>query len=186
MKSTRWLTVMIVTSSAVLMSQGLWIKAKAELAQWLLQEAWQQTLQDGGVHKPWAWADHWPVARLSVPAMQSELIVLSADSGHALAFAPGHNSRSALPGQPGVVVISGHRDTHFRFLQDLPVATEVIVETAHSRQRYRVVGSRVVNVNETRIDVATQSQQLMLVTCYPFDALRSGGPLRYVVIADKV
>ena len=27
-------------------------------------------------------------------------------------------------------------------------------------------------------------ERLLLVTCYPFDALVPGGPLRYVVVAD--
>ena len=29
----------------------------------------------------------------------------------------------------------------------------------------------------------TQQSMLSLVTCYPFDALEAGGPLRYVVTA---
>ena len=66
------------------------IKAKAWLAPILIQQAWEQTLLSGGeAVKPWPWADTWPVARLWVPALGVERLVLAGDSGNALAFGPG-------------------------------------------------------------------------------------------------
>ena len=43
---------------------GVWIHAKAVLAQILLERAWQQTRDGGERVRPWPWADTWPVARL--------------------------------------------------------------------------------------------------------------------------
>ena len=169
--------------ASVLLINGSWIHIKAQVAQWLLQDAWQQTQLDGQVHKPWKWADHWPVARLSVPDLHISQIVLQGDSGNVLAFAPGHNSRSAAPGDSGGVVISGHRDTHFSFLEKLKQGQRVIVETPAGTYQYRVTHSQVVDARQTRIDVTAASNQLLLVTCYPFDAPLAGGPLRYVVTA---
>jgi sortase A len=149
----------------------------------LLQDAWQQTQQDGQVHKPWKWADHWPVARLSVPDIHLDQIVLAGDAGNVLAFAPGHNSQSARPGEPGTIIISGHRDTHFRFLQYLNDGQSVAVETSHGIFNFTVTTKQVVNVNETRVDIGAGINQLLLVTCYPFDSPLAGGPLRYVITA---
>ncbi len=181
-----WIIRVLMFAGFLLLLKGAWIPLKAVAAQWLLQDAWQQTLQDGGVHKPWPWADHWPVARLVVGSQGIDQIVLSGDSGHVLAFAPGHNVQSPLPGQAGTVLISGHRDTHFRFLKDLQAGTLVDIYTVTAHSRYRVRSTQVVDSTRTGIDVQSLDRQLVLVTCYPFDALISGGPQRFVVTADEV
>src|SRR5690606_26269675 len=49
------------------LGQAAYIKAKAELAQVLLERAWSKTLQDGKPHKAWAWADMWPIAKIEFP-----------------------------------------------------------------------------------------------------------------------
>jgi len=70
--------------------QGAWIEAKAWLAQALIGRAWAKTLAGHRNVKPWPWADTWPVARLSVPALGIERYVLAGTSGAAMAFGPGH------------------------------------------------------------------------------------------------
>lgn len=127
-----WLRVLAVALAAVGVWQvghGAWIYAKALLAQQLLQRAWVRTLAGDSHVKPWPWADTWPVARLRVPAHGVDLIVLDGVSGRTLAFAPGLASGSARPGAPGTAIISGHRDTHFRFLEHLEPGDEIIVDT---------------------------------------------------------
>jgi sortase A len=175
-----WLLMVL---ACALLINGSWIHIKAQVAQWLLQDAWQKTQQDGGIHKPWKWADHWPVARLMVAHLQVDQVVLEGDSGNVLAFAPGHNARSASPGSHGTIVISGHRDTHFSFLRHLQPGQMVELQTPSGKRRYRISGSQVVDVNTTRINVGSGINQLLLVTCYPFDAVVAGGPLRYVATA---
>lgn len=162
---------------------GVWIHAKAHLAQYLLQRAWARTLDGERDARPWPWADTRPVARLRVPAHGIDLIVLDGVSGRTLAFAPGHASGSPAPGAPGTAVISGHRDTHFRFLAALRAGDEIVVETpGRPPSRFRVVDTAVV---DSRVAVlrAADGPALALLTCYPFDALRAGGPLRWVVTA---
>ena len=74
----------------LLIGQGLWIHAKAMLAQILLERAFAETLATGHVVKPWSWADTWPIARIDVPRLGQHAIVLHGSSGQALAFGPGH------------------------------------------------------------------------------------------------
>lgn len=162
---------------------GLYIKAKAEVAQILLERAWQQTLTNGQPHKAWPWADAWPVAKLEIPALRKSHIVLSNTSGEALAFGPGHLLGSPLPGGHGTMVIAGHRDTHFSFLRELESDDVVTIATADGTvRRYIVDGVDIVDSTHTQIDPGAETG-IALVTCYPFDA-RERGPLRYVVFAS--
>jgi sortase A len=161
------------------------IKAKAWLAPLLIAGAWHKTLLSGGAAvKPWPWADTWPVARLRAPAQDVDLLVLAGDSGNALAFGPGHTLASAQLGSNGLAVIGGHRDTHFAFLQQLQTGDVLQLQLPSGELRqYRVQGARVLDADRELLPAIGGSEQLLLVTCYPFDALFAGGPLRYTVSA---
>jgi len=113
-----------------------------------------------------------------------DLIVLAGASGRTLAFAPGHMSASAMPGEVGNAVIAGHRDTHFQFLKDVQLGELVKIESSTGfRHLYKVVGVDIVDSRKGSLLLDTEVAMLSLVTCYPFDARESGGPLRYVVTA---
>lgn len=166
---------------------GLWIYAKATLAQVLIKQAWANRLAGDGSDKPWPWADTAPVARLVVPARDIDQIVLAGASGRTLAFGPGHMDGTAAPGEAGLSVITGHRDTHFRFLETLAPGDELLLtDTAGVRHRYRVSDGRVIDSTTTGLSLDGTAARVALVTCYPFDAVRPGGPLRYVVFANAV
>jgi sortase len=111
----------------VLIGQGVWIHAKALLAQVLLERAFAQTLATGTDVKPWSWADTWPVARVEVPRLHKSAIVLAGSSGQALAFGPGQVERTPQAGESGTAIYSAHRDTHFDFLGDVAIGDEIKV-----------------------------------------------------------
>jgi sortase A len=164
--------------------RAAWIEGKAQVAQVLLRHAWRETLAGARDARPWPWADTRPVARLLVPRQGFETFVLAGASGRTMAFGPGHLDGTPLPGEPGNAVISGHRDTHFAFLRRLARGDEVVVETPDGRQRrYAVTTTRIVDRHDVWIVADAGDTRLTLVTCYPFDAIRPGGPLRYVVVA---
>ena len=165
------------------LGHGLYIKAKAQVAQMLLESAWQESLRTGTPHKAWAWADAWPVASLSVPRLEIYEIVLSNASGEALAFGPGHMSATDLSGN-GLNAIAGHRDTHFSFLKKLRPGDTIILTTMEGKTtEYSVTGAEIVDTATTRLD-PDAGKGLVLVTCYPFDAI-AHGPLRYLVFAKQ-
>ena len=184
----------VVFAAAVLgvsqLGQAAYIYFKAGFAQVLLQGAFTRSQQlQGEPVKPWPWADTWPVARLLVPSLDVDLLVLSGASGHALAFGPGHEIASARLLQPGVSVVGGHRDTHFSFLSQLHDGAHILLQLSDGRQQaYRVDSARVVDSRQEHIhpEIGRGSDTLLLVTCYPFDALRAGGPLRYAVTATAL
>jgi sortase A len=164
--------------------RAAWIEAKAHLAQALIRRAWRQSSAGAGEIHPWPWADTYPVARLIVPGRGVDTFVLAGASGRTLAFGPGHLDGTPRPGARGNAVISGHRDTHFAFLRRLERGDQVVVESRDGRrQRFVVSSTRVVDRSDLRVVADAGDTRLTLVTCYPFDAIRPGGPLRYVVVA---
>ena len=164
--------------------QGVYIYAKAELAQYLLVAAWQESKQTQQPVKPWSWADTWPIARIEVPTHNIDLIVLAGDTGRTLAFGPGLHLASAKPGEIGNSIISAHRDTHFEFLQYLSTGDEIIVENLRGIKKvFTVSDTHVVDSRVTQIPIDYDNAALTLVTCFPFNTMITGGPLRFVVVA---
>lgn len=169
------------------LGQGAYIPAKAWLAQELMQRAWLRVTAGEDRATPWPWADTWPVARLTMQARDIDLIVLAGGSGRTLAFGPGHLSASAMPGDVGNAVIAGHRDTHFAFLREVQPGERLGVESFGGvNSVYEVIDTAIVDSRTGSLVLDTDLSMLTLVTCYPFDALEPGGPLRYVVTARRV
>ncbi len=165
--------------------QGAYIHVKAWVAQALLSRAWDRTLAGETAVKPWTWADTWPVARLVVPRNGVELFVLAGANGRTIAFGPGHVFGTPLPGEPGNSVIGAHRDTHFGFLRHLREGDELRIERRDGAWRtYRVSATEVTDKSDVGALAQDGDTRLTLVTCYPFDALSAGGPLRYLVVAE--
>jgi sortase A len=183
-----WIVIcitLLALAGAASFGGGAYLHAKAQLAQWLLHAAWSETRETGASVKPWPWADTHPVARLVAPAHDADVLVLAGASGRTLAFGPGHLDGSALPGDAGNAVITAHRDTHFRFLRTVAPGDELVVERADGASRhFRIRGAYVADYRDLRLPRDTSVPTLTLVTCYPFDAINPGGPLRYVVVAE--
>lgn len=167
-------------------AEALFIPAKAAVAQVLLHRAWDRTLAGEDRAKPWPWADTWPVARLKLPSVDSDLIVLAGASGQALAFGPGHVPGTAVPGRNGLSMIGGHRDTHLKVLAELAPGSRVEIQRPDGETRvYRVEATSIADARQPWAAPA-EADRLVLVTCYPFDAVIPGGPLRYLVHAVPV
>ncbi|GGY58757.1 class GN sortase [Marinobacter zhanjiangensis] len=182
------LLLLVVTLSAGLLLAGLWIPFKAVVAQELLTMAWARTQASQVESRPWPWADTWPVARLQLPGEKSALVVLSGGHGESLAFGPGQVTGPGLGERPrSPVVVAGHRDTHFRPLKDIRQGQEIRLQFADGAwRRYRVDSLKVVDSRQQQMDLSHYNRNsLVLVTCYPFDALDANGPLRFVVEASR-
>jgi len=185
MSALRRLAVAASAAGILALGGGTYLPAKAALAQVLLRRAWAAT--GNRPVRPWPWARTWPVARLEVPALGMDEIVLAGDEGAALAFAPGHVDGTAEPGRPGNTVVAGHRDTVFAGLGALALGDELRLESADGGIiSYAVTGTAVVHETDTSVLDPTDEPTLTLVTCYPLDAVLPGGPLRYVVRATAI
>lgn len=187
---------LLITFALTQWGRAAWIHGKAILAQHLIKDSWQQTLAQpasANSHKPWPWADTWPVARLQwlteadlagVLEVKSDYFVLSGAHGSALAFGPGHVDGTALPGF-GASVIGGHRDTHFSFLKYVSPGDRLRIQNIHGQWKiYLVKTTEVVDSTKTPLKFHPHRDTVWLVTCYPFNAVTPGGLMRYVVRAD--
>ena len=181
------LIFLLVALGLSFFAYGAYLPAKAVLAQYLINDAWNDSIRTGESHKPWRWADMHPVMKLSSDKHNQDLIVLSGDKGNSLAFAPGYNLSSYMPNQGGTTVISAHRDTHFEFLQNVGI-NDVFDITDHNDKTFSYLVSSIEIIDSTKEDIAIYSDkdELKLITCYPFDAIVARGPLRYVVTAKLI
>lgn len=176
----KWASLLIFISLYLFASSG-YIHAKALFAQYLIEDAWQESLQSGSAQTPWYWADTHPVAKLIIGDEPS--YVLAGASGRTLAFGPGHMSATALPGEQGNSVISGHRDTHFAVLESVNVGDLIHTETQAGSFVYQVRQVRIVDQHQMEVVQSGIDNILTLITCYPFNDLNPDPELRYVVRA---
>ncbi|MEM7281202.1 MAG: class GN sortase [Pseudomonadota bacterium] len=182
----KWLALVFLCLGVTQLLEGTYLVAKAQVAQVLMQWSWQKGLA-GEPTPPWPWADTHPVARLLVEDHDVDQIVLAGASGRNLAFGPGHLLASARLGENGNLVVAGHRDTHFSFLQDVQLGAEVQLKWIDGQQRtYEILHAQVVDSRLAHLDLSVTEETLTLVTCYPFDALTPRGPLRYIVVAKPL
>ncbi len=168
------------------------MQAKAHFAQFLIEQAWEKTLQDNLPHKPWPWADTHPIAQMDIDLSDNSkgvddkatLYILAGASGRNLAFGPAMVLSGARPGEVGNTVIAGHRDTHFSILQNLQKGQVInVVNSSGRKLAYRVESLTVVHQSEVDVMAQTSKEQLTLITCYPFNQITGGAQLRYVVKA---
>ena len=172
------LPLLLAVIGMVLFGQGAYIHAKAMLAQVLLEKAFETTIATGRETKPWSWADTWPVARIEVKRLHASAI--------ALAFGPGHVEGTPDAGERGIAVYSAHRDTHFAFLKNVSVGDAIEVTRSDGKHfQYRVDTTSVVRFDASGIDPLADGHQLVLSTCWPFEAL-TPGPQRYLVHATMI
>lgn len=168
-------------------TQSLWITGKALLAQQLLDRAWQASLASGTPVRPWAWADVRTVARLTVINTDETFIVLSDSSGEAMAFGPGLVAGNLSKASSSTIAIGGHRDTHLAFLEHAVPGDEFVLDTGQgSPLRYRLQETRIVDTRSQRVQIAGNSPGLVLITCYPFNAMQTGGPWRMIASAGEI
>ncbi|KQV38317.1 MULTISPECIES: class GN sortase [unclassified Rhizobium] len=177
---------MIALAGALLVGKGLYMKAKAELSQVLLQRSFAAELSGETGAKPWPWADFTTEAEITAPRLGETAVVLAGASGEALAFGPAHLSNTPQPGDSGTAVIAAHRDTHFRWLKDVKPGDLLVVTRKDGRRlAFRAGEGRVARWDESGIDADAAGHNLALATCWPFDAT-TRGPMRYIVTAELI
>jgi sortase A len=83
------------------------------------------------------------------------------------------------------MVISSYRGIHFKMLKDTKVGDSIsVVTTQGETVSYQVKTMEV--VDSSVASIKTEQSGQVLVTCYPFDVVIAGGPLRYVLTAEAV
>ena len=125
------------------------------------------------------------IARIDIPRIGLSAMVIEGTSATNLRRAAGHITGTPLPGQPGNVGISGHRDTFFRPLRNIRPNDVITLTTLLGEYRYRVVSTKIVRPDSLDVLDASRDETLTLVTCYPFYYV-GPAPDRFIVRAERV
>ena len=125
-----------------------------------------------------------PVARLRIPRIHLDEVVLEGVGDDELNAAPGHLPGSALPGMRGNAVISAHRDRHFSRLDQLQLGDTIRTETSQLHGAWVIVGRRVVG-RDTPALFESADATLTLTTCWPVRYFGSA-PDRLILTAKPV
>ena len=80
-----------------------------------------------------------------------------------------------------------HRDSHGSFLKNLMVGDIInLQDNKDEWHLYTVNNFYILDVKSNNFSMTDKKNILLLVTCYPFDAIQSGTPYRYIVSAQKI
>ncbi len=120
----------------------------------------------------WSDARGTPIARVIIPRLGLDEVVVEGVGEDELRAGPGHMIGSALPGDSGTSVISAHRDRHFHALRGIAVGDTVVTESERGIVSWAVSRVRVVSADHSALD-ARATPTLMLTTCWP---IRYVGP----------
>lgn len=175
--------VSMLAAALILAGSSMYMSTKAKLAQHLLHEAWASSLESGENSKPWQWADMSTVAKLTFPKQDKSYVVLDSASGEAMAFGPGLVAGNPQQAHTQTLAIGGHRDSHLAVLEHLlpdePVALQALDGTIH---HYTMTDKYIVDSSRNNIGISADKSGLVLITCYPFNAAQTGGPLRMMAV----
>ena len=158
---------------------------KAAVGQYRLNTAWQDTLKTGNKSKPWNGADFHLIGKLTIPRLGISRVVLSNASGQAMSWGVG----SVIPFKDvsinSPIILAGHRDTHMKFMSKLQVGDRLEFQQYNGfTKSYKITASQVTKTPQLTLnDQVDGNDQLILTTCWPFNAIESG-PERFVVIGE--
>lgn len=127
-----------------------------------------------------------PLGKLSIVDIKMEAALFEGDSELHLNKGVARVTTSAALGEPGNLVIAGHRDSFFRKLGQLKEGDLIQVTAINGQQHtYQMTDSWIVTPQDTWVMAPVSSDVLTLITCYPFYFVGSA-PQRYIVRAKKI
>jgi sortase A len=122
------------------------------------------------------------IAVLQIPKIGVNSVVVEGIEVADLKKGPGHYPETALPGQRGNMVISGHRTTYgapFYRLDELEAGDIITIFDATGPFQYRVAETKVVEPTQISVIAPSTDSRLTLTTCHPRFSARQ----RLVVVA---
>ena len=191
---TRWIERGLLLLGFVCLSIWAWDVSAAQLYQSAagrrLDEligrsgTWSRGWPPGGPGRvPWRQDVGDPFGRIEIPRIGLSAIIAEGVDPGTLQLAVGHVPATALPGQPGNVVLAGHRDSFFRGLSDVRAGDLVRLTTMQGVFEYQIDSTEVVGPGETDVLMPSTARSLTLITCYPFHYI-GPAPRRFIVHAQ--
>lgn len=125
------------------------------------------------------------VARLRIPALDVDEIVVNGTDTETLKRGPGRYLGSAMPGEGELVYVAGHRTTYgapFSRIDHLKKGDRVFLELPYATFVYAITGYRIVPATQVSALRSKGFEQLALQACHP----RFFATQRYIAYAKPV
>jgi LPXTG-site transpeptidase (sortase) family protein len=185
MRRLRLTILAMITAGLVLIGYGAWDLfgnvANVNASQSQLEQAWSLspgeqvgTASASALVEPPKPLPGNAIARMSIPSLHQQWIVVEGTSLADIATAPGHYSFSAMPGQRGNFAVAGHREPGvFWDLDKLRKGDLITVETRKTIYTYVVTRNFITSpqswpeVSATPPGFGAGTKVLTLTTCNP-------------------
>jgi sortase A len=122
------------------------------------------------------------IARIRIPRLDLNLVVVNGTSVDDLRRGPGRHLETYMPGEHELVYIAGHRTTYgapFGDINELEPGDPITLELPYATIVYRVTRHRIVDDNDVSVLESPHHEQLVLQACHP----RFFASQRYLVYA---
>ena len=160
---------------------------KAIIGQHYLEAAWQESLRNNRLSKPWKSADFYMIGELKVPRLKISRVILNSVSGEAMTWGIGRitNLSHALNKQP--IILAGHRDSHMQFMSKLNIGDKIELTMSDGvLKTYIISGTEVSDKPKVSLSPTSHNKEsLILTTCWPFDVMQSNDE-RYIIFSNQV
>lgn len=94
------------------------------------------------------------------------------DSDIALNNGVGIYNGSSIPGYGKTILVAGHNNTYFNGLKYAKKGQEILIRTSYGNFTYEITDIQIKDYKDkSAYDLASNSETLVLYTCYPFDEL---------------
>jgi sortase A len=123
-----------------------------------------------------------PIARIRIPHIGVDAIVVDGVDRESLKKGPGRDRRTSMPGESKLAYIAGHRTSYgapFSRIDDLRPGDGVTLELPYATFEYEVVGHRIVAGTYVQALRSRGREELALQACWP----RFSAAKRYIVYA---
>lgn len=101
-----------------------------------------------------------------------EIPLYFGDSSSILRRGAGHYMGSHFPGEGSTILVSAHNNTYFNCLQHLKFGDKITVKTNYGIYEYAISNTQIKDRNDSSAyNLAANEENLVLYTCYPFNAL---------------
>lgn len=93
---------------------------------------------------------------------------------------------SFIPGYGKTILVAGHNNTYFNGLKNTEKGDIVDIKTSYGNYEYEITGTKIASAKDkTAYDLASEEENLVMYTCYPFDELGLTEK-RFFVYAKKI
>ena len=159
---------------------------KAIIGQHYLEVAWKESLKANKLSRPWRSADFYMIGELTVPKLNISRVILNNASGEAMAWGIGRVNSVQFSKNRKPIILAGHRDSHMQFMSKLNIGDKIELTMSDGvLKTYIISGTEVSDKPKVSLSPASLgSESLILTTCWPFDAMKSGDQ-RYLIFAQS-